>query len=67
MKKTGKDINDPTFLMDENIIKMIDEDAILELLKVISSQASQLIEEKQLNTVRVFQRKELVENIKKNL
>lgn len=67
LEKDGKDINDPAFLMDENIIKMIDEDAILELLKVISSQANQLIEEKQLNTVRVFQRKELVENIKKNL
>lgn len=63
-EKSGENINTVTFLNDEGKINIVNEDVILNLLNVINTQALQLIDEKQLNTVRVFQRKELVENIK---
>lgn len=63
-EKNGENIESIDFLMDESKINDINEDIILYFLVVINEQIKGLLEEKQLNSVKVFQRKELVEYIK---
>lgn len=62
-EKNGKAIEDIVFLTDESNINEINETVVLKFIGIIGEQAIRLIDEKQLNNVKVFQRKELVEYI----
>ena len=65
----NKDINveDSSFFENISNLDLIDESIVKDILYIINEEAQKLIEKEDLNVAKVFQKKELVENIARRL